>query len=261
MLISETKLRKIIRDEMINELFGFGSGGKPKRKRHFVTSNVEDFVEALKVTRKAIKNPTPEQKEDFLINNFYESLTTRNEKEKMMQTHAINNAIDGVDYFKNHIFPFISKFSYFIKEGADLRQEENIPFYVGLVLDGTLNRIISRLRLSGMEKNQFSVMAKEYYETLSQYEKSELDELINYYVKLFRFLNRYDTRDLLQKRLDVIYSDEKHSSLGDDTNPEGSARFKSKIMSEPPSISSPGTKTSSSGNPERINFDSLGFTT
>ena len=260
MIISETKLRKIIKDEMINEIFGFGKK-QTKRKRHFVTSNVEDFVKALKVARKAISKPTAEQKEKFLINNFYESLRVRSQKEEMIQTHAINNACDGVDYFKKNVFPFISKFSYFIKEGVDLRKEDNMPFYVGLVLDGTLNGIISRLRLSGMSKTKFSGMAKEYYETLSQDEKSELDELINFYVKLFRFLNKYDTKDLLQKRLDLIYPDTKRSSLGDDTSPEGLVRFQSGNVSEPPSISSPGTMTPSSGNPERRNFDSLEFDT
>ena len=133
MIISETKLRKIIKDEMINEIFGFGKK-QTKRKRHFVTSNVEDFVKALKVARKAISKPTAEQKEKFLINNFYESLSVRSQKEEMIQTHAINNACDGVDYFKKNVFPFISKFSYFIKEGVDLRKEDNMPFYVGLVL-------------------------------------------------------------------------------------------------------------------------------
>lgn len=236
MKISESQLRAIIKKEIINEFF-FKKKKVPK-KMHFdytksdkvlsslsgsrSAENFKTLLDTLLATRRATYKPTAQQRTDLQIDEFIKTLKISARGQKESHYNIVFKAANGIDLFRDKVFPLISQMSFIMKENIDLSKEDNMPFYAGIILYNMLapiEDVIDSLVELSKNKKQFSAMFKAYYSSLNKQEKANLNGMMSFYAKMFSNLSRYDVNDILSTRIDLLYPVSKEKSHSD-TDPE-----------------------------------------
>lgn len=277
MKISESQLRAIIKKEIINEFFGPFRKNKEPKKMHFdytksdkvlkslsgsrSVENLKTLLDVLLTTRRATYKPTAQQRSDLQIDEFIRTLKVKSKGQKASHYNIIFKAANGIDLFRDKVFPLVSQMSFIMKENIDLSKEDNMPFYAGIIFYHMLTPIddvINVLVEESKNKNKFSAMFKAYYSTLSKEEKANLNGMMSFYAQTFRNLSKYDINDILSTRIDLLYPQNKKKTRSDDN--QKVARMGEYTPSPAPSLKSANTNhghTTGGSKLNKMNFDDL----
>ncbi len=191
MKVSEDKLREVIKEELINELFGFL---KKKKKKEIYSSSKEKqlqtFISMLFTTKKEIL--------DFKYNP---KSPIKNKNNPVELYDYISSAIDGYNLFEEKIFPIISAISGPLKESNFKYEKFKYPLHVGF----TFLYQFENFDISNMSTIQLRKLASDYYKKISESEKKKINSLARFYSRIFTYMKQNDLIEFLTEQMQELY--------------------------------------------------------
>lgn len=228
MLIKESELRQIIKEEILNEFLGLGlfKRGANKqdnqRKKIYLTEQdkkIAAFIETLKQAKKEIA--------DFRVNP---RKPTFNQENEFTLYDYTSKAIEGYDLFVDKIFPIISSISNVLKENEMKYEKFKYPLHIGYTFYEFFNQtdIVNKSTIS-LQKS-----AKEYFVKLKSEERKEIISLVMFFRRIFVYIKKNDMVEFLADQFSEIASERSQDTLKDEVKFDASV----------PRFISPGRKPS-----------------
>ena len=194
MKISEDKLREVIKEEVINELFGFLKKKDKKKKKEIYSSSKEKqlqkFISMLFNTKKEII--------DFKYNP---KSPLKNKNNPVELYDYVSSAIDGYNLFEEKIFPVISAISGPLKENNFKYEKFKYPLHIGFTFFDQFGSV----EISSMSTIQLRKLASDYYKKLSESERKQINSLAKFYSRIFAYMKQNDLIEFLTQQVQAIY--------------------------------------------------------
>lgn len=242
MLIKESDLRQIVKEELLNEFFGSFRKRKPKKISHtgihFLFKKLEE-----------VKNILSEPKISDIHKEEHLDLDSFNNKEIIQ-----NKILDigrGIDIFLEEIFPVISSLGSPLKESdvINIREKDKFVVQTGYIFLKHFSGLLQRARLKSYPPEKINEFAREYYSTLNKVEKNRLESVIQFYSRVFRYLKKVDVNKIIEDRLKYAI----HPEIPAEPQPS-MGEF---IPSKPPPLPPAGRMTTSRDSLNVMNFEDL----
>lgn len=191
MLIKESVLRQIIKEEILNEFFGPFKKKKQSKKMYFSQSDrtISSFIDLLRQTKKEIS--------DFRVNP---KKPTFNQEDEFTLYDYTSKAIEGFELFSEKIFPIISSISNVLKENEIKYEKFKYPLHIGYTFYEFFNQtdIVNKSTIS-LQKS-----AKEYFMKLKSEERKEIISLVMFFRRIFVYMKKNDMVEFLAKQFGEI---------------------------------------------------------
>ena len=212
MIIKESQLREIIKEELLNEFFWpFKKKKEPKK-----------MSLSADVLAKHKKNAILSKTSSIQIIDFFKRLENAKVKIRELKsillklrkgstlgfdfleaTGEVLEADRGLDVFENKIFPLISKLAKLLKEEKEIN-EINIMMDEEILILGS----IFAKEFANIDEVE-SISDKDlasYMSTLSDDEKKSKEALVQFYASIFRYIakNRNNINKLVDKKMNQV---------------------------------------------------------
>lgn len=251
--INETQLRKMVKEELMNEFFGFlkkrkNSSQTPKSQNspssRAKEANKKRVLELFDVLRKC-------RNEIMDIN----SIPQFNFSEFSDRYKAFSYLLEGAEGFRileEEIFPLVKSLNVMMKESASYKQVE-YSAHIGNVIAKNCKDLVKKLHLDYLGKKMqpssfLRDAVKEHYESLPLGQKREIEELIMFVAKIYVYSRKNQiSQDVLKKNIDELMN----NSSNDATTPNVKTSVYDK--GEDTSVYDKTSKY----NPSRMDYDDL----
>lgn len=207
MLIKESELRQIVKDEILNEFFGPFKRGKNKkdkqRKKIYLSKQdkkIVDFINTLRQAKQEIA--------DFRVNP---KKPTFNQEDEFTLYDYTSKAIEGFELFSEKIFPIISSISNVLKENEMKFEKFKYPLHIGY----TLYEFFNESDMLDMSTISLQKLAKDYFLKLETSERKEIISLVMFYRRIFVYMQKNDMIEFLAKQFGEIVPSNKADTIRD----------------------------------------------
>lgn len=214
MIIKETQLREIIKEELLSEFFGpFKRKKKPKKM--FLSKDA---------LAKHKKNAALSKTSGIQITDFFKRLENAKAKIRKLKsvllklrkgnklgfdfleaTGEVLEADRGLDEFENKVFPLISKLAKLLKEEKEVNEISIMMDEEILILGSIFAKEFSNIdELASISDRDLA----NYMSALSDDEKKSKESLVQFYASVFRYIakNRSSINKIVDKKMRQIKS-------------------------------------------------------
>ena len=207
MLIKESDLRQILKEEILSEFFG--PFKKQRKKIYFSEKDkiISSFINLLKQTKKEIS--------DFRFNS---KKPTANQEDEFSLYDYTSKAIEGYELFAEKVFPIIDSMGSVLKENKVKFEKFKYPLHIGY----TFYEFFNQAEILNMSSISLQKAAKEYFLKLKSDERKEIIALIMFFKRILVYMQKNDMVEFLAKQFGEIASERRQDTQKDkvkfDTN-------------------------------------------